>query len=106
MLHFLVVLAVGADCSDTISLTATIMIGSMPLEWYPKVPVTDCTRLVPTLSNIGSVSDGKACYTFWPYTGGVHVMWCILRLLGGGCWNLCSALGTLCGMDISTYSFW
>ena len=73
MLHYLVVLAVGTDCSNTISLTATIMVGSMPLEWYTKLPVTDYTCFGTFLSNNGSVSGGKVCFNFWPYTGGVHI---------------------------------
>ena len=61
---FLIVLAVGFDCSDAIPFTATIMVGSIALVWYPKVPDTDCTCFIPFLSNTGRDSGGSVCCIF------------------------------------------
>ena len=66
MLHFFIVLAVGAACWDASSFAATIIVGSIARVWYWNVSVIDYTRFMPFLSRIGRVSSGGACCIFWP----------------------------------------
>ena len=103
MLHVVMVSLVGVNCSEANLLTATIVVGSILLVYYLKVPVIDWIRLAPFLSNMGSEFSGRAYFTVCPYVGGIVACGAYCGFLGAVCWNLVKALAIYPGIDVSTY---